>query len=68
MKNWIENSSNIYFIIGGPDGISDEIRKKANYLISLSNLTFPHQLDKVILVEQVYRSIYIMNSHPYHRS
>ena len=43
MKNWIENSSNIYFIIGGPDGISDEIRKKANYLISLSNLTFPHQ-------------------------
>lgn len=68
MKNWIENSSNIYFIIGGPDGISDEIRKKANYLISLSNLTFPHQLAKVILVEQVYRSICIMNSHPYHRS
>lgn len=68
MKNWIENSSNIYFIIGGPDGISDEIRKKANYLISLSNLTFPHQLAKVILAEQVYRSICIMNSHPYHRS
>ena len=68
MKNWIENSSNIYFLIGGPDGISDEIRKKANYLISLSNLTFPHQLAKVILAEQVYRSICIMNSHPYHRS
>ena len=65
---WIENTSQIYFIIGGPDGLSDDVKKRADYVISLSNLTFPHQLAKVILLEQIYRSICIMNNHPYHRS
>ena len=65
---WIENTSQIYFIIGGPDGLSDDVKKRADYVISLSNLTFPHQLAKVILIEQIYRSICIMNNHPYHRS
>ena len=64
---WIENTSQIYFIIGGPDGLSDDVKKRADYVISLSNLTFPHQLAKVILLEQIYRSICIMNNHPYHR-
>ena len=64
----IENTSQIYFIIGGPDGLSDDVKKRADYVISLSNLTFPHQLAKVILIEQIYRSICIMNNHPYHRS
>ncbi len=65
---WIENTSQIYFIVGGPDGISDDVKKRADHVISLSNLTFPHQLAKVILIEQIYRSICIMNNHPYHRS
>ena len=68
MKFWIEEYSNIYFIIGGPDGLSDEVKDKSGSILSLSKLTFPHQLAKVILIEQVYRSISIMNNHPYHRS
>ena len=68
MQFWIEEYSNIYFIIGGPDGLSDEIKHKSGSILSLSKLTFPHQLAKVILIEQIYRSISIMNNHPYHRS
>ena len=68
IKYWLENSSNIYFFIGGPDGLSQEILSRANHVVSLSNLTFPHLLAKIILIEQIYRSICIMNNHPYHRS
>ena len=68
MQFWIEEYSNIYFIIGGPDGLSDEVKNKSGSILSLSKLTFPHQLAKVILIEQLYRSISIMNNHPYHRS
>ena len=68
MQFWIEEYSNIYFIIGGPDGLSDEVKDKSGSILSLSKLTFPHQLAKVILIEQLYRSISIMNNHPYHRS
>ena len=67
IKLLMENNSQIYFLIGGPDGLSDFVKEKADIIISLSNLTFPHQLAKVILSEQIYRSICIMNNHPYHR-
>ena len=63
-----ENFVNLYFIIGGPDGLTEYIKKEASEIISLSSLTFPHHLAKVILSEQIYRSICIMNNHPYHRS
>ena len=65
---WSERNSYLYFIIGGPDGLSDSVKSKADKIISLSNLTFPHQLVKVILCEQLFRSICIMNNHPYHRT
>ena len=68
MKFWLENSSNIYFFIGGPEGLSEEVLNRADYVFSLSNLTFPHVLAKIILIEQIYRAICIMNNHPYHRS
>ena len=68
MQHWVEEYSHIYFIIGGPDGLSDEVKEKSGSILSLSKLTFPHQLAKVILIEQIYRSISIMNNHPYHRS
>ena len=68
MKFWLENSSNIYFFVGGPDGLSEEVLNRADYVFSLSNLTFPHALAKTILIEQIYRAICIMNNHPYHRS
>ena len=64
---WQQNYSNLYFFIGGPDGLSKNVKSKADYIISLSDLTFPHQFVKIILSEQLYRSICIMKNHPYHR-
>ncbi len=59
---------NLYFFIGGPDGLSKEIIEMSDHILSMSNFTFPHILAKVILMEQIYRSKCIMNNHPYHRS
>ena len=55
-------------IIGGPDGVSDELLSKASVKLSLSGLTFPHPLVRVILLEQIYRAWSILNNHPYHRA
>ena len=60
-------NSNITFIIGGSDGISPEIKKLANYRLSFSKLTFPHQLFRGILLEQIYRSFKILNNESYHK-
>lgn len=65
-KASVQNSS-ICFIIGGADGIHPELRAKANFLISLSNMVFPHALVRVIILEQLYRAISILENHPYHR-
>tara|TARA_X000000368_G_scaffold221671_1_gene174945 strand:- start:1681 stop:2142 length:462 start_codon:yes stop_codon:yes gene_type:complete len=67
MKKLSEDYKNLYFIVGGPDGLSEYVLNISNMALSLSNLTFPHQIAKVILTEQIYRSICIMNNHPYHR-
>lgn len=67
LKKISESYKHLYFIIGGPDGLTDKIFNKSNKTVSLSNMTFPHQMVKVILSEQIYRSICIMNNHPYHR-
>ena len=61
------HDSHITFIIGGSLGLSKNITKKSNYLLSFSNLTFPHQLMKLILLEQIYRSFRINNNEPYHK-
>ncbi|MFI3307303.1 MAG: 23S rRNA (pseudouridine(1915)-N(3))-methyltransferase RlmH [Mycoplasmatota bacterium] len=58
---------NITFIIGGSDGLHDDIKKLSNYKLSFSNLTFPHQLFRVILLEQIYRSFKILNNESYHK-
>ena len=58
----------INFLIGDTDGISADIKKNSDLLLSLSPLTFPHELARLILVEQIYRSISIANKSPYHRS
>jgi len=65
-KTFITNP-NITFIIGGSDGLDDEIKKLANYKLSFSKLTFPHQLFRVILLEQIYRSFKIQNNETYHK-
>ena len=61
------NFSNITFVIGGSYGLSDEIKKRSNYKLSFSKMTFPHQLMKLILVEQVYRAFKIMRRETYHK-
>ncbi len=59
--------SDIVFIIGGSLGLSSEILNKADLLLSFSNMTFPHQLMKVILLEQIYRETKITKNEPYHK-
>ena len=58
----------INFLIGDTDGISSDIKKKSDLILSLSPLTFPHELARLILIEQIYRAVSISNNSPYHRS
>lgn len=57
----------IIIILGGADGLSDNLRKRANKKISFGKLTWPHKLARVMLLEQLYRCQQILNRHPYHR-
>lgn len=61
------HSAKIAFIIGGSMGVSDEVKSRSDYLISFSKMTFPHQLMKGILLEQVYRAFKILNNETYHK-
>lgn len=60
-------NSNICFIIGGSYGLHDEIKKISNYKLSFSKMTFPHQLFRLILLEQIYRTYKINNNESYHK-
>ena len=61
------NNSNITFIIGSSYGIHNSIKEKANYHLSFSKMTFPHQLFRILLLEQIYRSYKILNNEKYHK-
>ena len=61
------NNSNITFIIGGSNGLDDRIKDISNYRLSFSKMTFPHQLFRIILLEQIYRSFKIINNESYHK-
>ena len=63
----IQGESSIAFVIGGSIGLGKEVLKRSDYALSFSKMTFPHQLMRVILLEQVYRSYRIMNGEPYHK-
>ena len=67
IKLAVRGNSHITFIIGGSLGLSNEVLKRADYKLSFSKMTFPHQLMKLILLEQVYRSFRINNNEPYHK-
>ena len=58
----------INFLIGDTDGVSSDIKEKSDLVLSLSPLTFPHELARLILIEQIYRAISIANNSSYHRS
>jgi len=62
-----QGQSHIQFVIGGADGLSDDIRQRANLLLSFGAQTWPHMLARVMLLEQIYRCQQILAGHPYHR-
>ncbi len=61
-------TATICFVIGGADGLSDAVRDRANPLLAFGSATFPHQLVRVMLAEQIYRPITSLAGHPYHRA
>lgn len=63
----LQGKSNFAFVIGGSDGVSDEVRKRANELLSFGPITLPHNLARVVLLEQLYRSQKISHGEPYHK-
>lgn len=66
-KMGLTGVSHIYFVIGGSLGLSDEVLKRTDEHLSFSKMTFPHQLMRVILLEQIYRSFRIIHHEPYHK-
>ncbi|MBI3144369.1 MAG: 23S rRNA (pseudouridine(1915)-N(3))-methyltransferase RlmH [Pseudogulbenkiania sp.] len=67
MKDWLAGGDDLCFVIGGADGLSDELKARADTLLQLSALTMPHGMVRVLLAEQLYRALSILNNHPYHR-
>jgi 23S rRNA (pseudouridine1915-N3)-methyltransferase len=67
MDNWRMQGENIVFLVGGSDGLSASVRDRADECLSLSALTFPHYMVRVVLAEALYRAWSICAGHPYHR-
>jgi len=67
LENWMANYPNVVFLIGGADGLADSCKQRADALWSLSPLTLPHALVRVVLAEQIYRAWTLVQGHPYHR-
>lgn len=67
IDKWSMNYCNLCFVIGGSDGLSDKIKERSNYALSFSKFTFPHQLFRIMLLEQIYRAYRIINNESYHK-
>lgn len=68
MERWQMEGLNVTLLVGGPDGLSDACRQRANQQWSLSALTLPHPVVRIVLAEQIYRAWSITQNHPYHRA
>ena len=67
LGHWQENGQDLAFIIGGPDGVAQSVGRRANFTWSLSQMTLPHGLARVLFAEQLYRAWSLLIGHPYHR-
>ena len=67
VRRWHDEDERIAFVIGSADGLAERIRTRASMLLSLSALTLPHALARVVLAEQLYRAVSLSTGHPYHR-
>ncbi|CAG7857335.1 hypothetical protein MCAMS1_02118 [biofilm metagenome] len=67
LQRWLERGKPVALLVGGPDGLADSIKDQAAESWSLSALTFPHPMVRIIVVEQIYRAWSILHNHPYHR-
>ena len=67
LADWQGDGRDLCFVIGGPDGVADAVRQRADFTWSLSQLTLPHGLARVLFAEQVYRAHSLQTGHPYHR-
>ena len=67
LQKQIDQGTNINFIIGGANGVSEKLLKNSQLILSASELTFPHRLFKILLMEQLYRASTINRNHPYHK-
>lgn len=65
-KQMNQSIKTLVFVVGGPYGFSDEVYKRANFKLSLSKMTFSHQMIRLLFVEQIYRAFTILNNEPYH--
>ena len=65
---WMQEHSDVVLLVGGPDGLDETLLSEAHTRWSLSPLTFPHPLVRIVLAEQVYRAWSLLNNHPYHRA
>jgi 23S rRNA (pseudouridine1915-N3)-methyltransferase len=68
LGRWRDEAANTIFVIGGADGLSPDLRRKAKLNIAFGSATWPHQMVRVMLLEQVYRAATILAGHPYHRA
>lgn len=68
LEGWMAGGQDIALLVGGPEGLADSCRQRADQLWSLSPLTLPHPLVRVLLAEQLYRAWSILRNHPYHRA
>ena len=68
LHQWQHEGSDICFLVGGADGVDDNLQQQADLRWSLSSLTLPHPLVRIIIVEQLYRASLILKNHPYHRA
>ena len=67
LEDWRRSGRDVAFLVGGADGLEPELKRSAHLMLSLSAMTLPHQLVRVLLAEQLYRAASLLQGHPYHR-